>query len=61
VSRLIRRITPIPRRRLEDFDLDLDLDHDLPATALLIDGTLIPPATDTDARSCIRVGGTNPG
>jgi hypothetical protein len=56
VSRLIRRITPIPRRRLEDFDLD----HDLPATALLIDGTLIPPATDMDARSCIRVGGTNP-
>jgi hypothetical protein len=38
VSRLIRRITPILRRRLEDFDLD----EDLPATALLVDGTLIP-------------------
>ena len=38
VSRLIRQVTPILRRRLDDFDLD----DDLPATALLVDGTLIP-------------------
>lgn len=43
VSRLIRRITPILCRRLEDFDLDTDL----PATALLVDGTLIPTGNRT--------------
>jgi hypothetical protein len=38
VSRLIRRVAPILSQGLEDFDLDTDL----PATALLVDGTLIP-------------------